>query len=372
MGRSNPQSPRRRDKDAFKFKADTPHNGGHGAADVTQDEMDLCDVTEDEMDQGGTGSLDACRRILRDSSGQSTGWSFEREKTEWLDAVRLHVEMTINEHVLNQMRRIKESISLAVLIVSSIITLLTSSAVVKGNSARDEVVETDEHVDINQLLQVTLLGLSFVATILSGYFQLQETTWREQGAACRSYVDGARSLFDFLVEQLSLSLEDRKTYAQFQQEKRERRKPLLDSRNLDISPGQRMQAVRNVRNRDAEAWSLGFEWLGTSMVWPSDPEDIVAMLMEFSREDLGEHTLSRADNKQYRRYADTWKDRKSLYFLENSLGNAKFRQLQKKKQTQKQAVAAKHVLTAVSRMSHMAEHKLDVRTPRSPNRRASE
>eukprot|EP00931_Biecheleriopsis_adriatica_P033137 TRINITY_DN1924_c1_g1_i1.p1 TRINITY_DN1924_c1_g1~~TRINITY_DN1924_c1_g1_i1.p1 ORF type:complete len:512 (+),score=73.13 TRINITY_DN1924_c1_g1_i1:51-1586(+) len=262
----------------------------------------------------------------------STGWSYEREYREWVDYFEIYCENALVRHLGADLKKTMEKYQLVTLILSSLATLASSSALVfqGGEEEEEEKLATSErrlashqqedwfeNVDWALVIQIFVLILSFLTTTVSGYVQIFDKQWKEQLRQSAKYQDVAGRLMTVYDDNLTVPLEDRKQYSEYRTEvqKLSSELPMLN----DFTPWQRSAALRSIKATDPTTWRKGFdlqaEVLG-GCIDHCSPQNIVLtrpigrqyeyMLMRFSGEELCYYVLQGHAFREFKHAAKDW------------------------------------------------------------------
>lgn len=225
-----------------------------------------------------------------------TGWTFDREYNEWVDFLEIYNEEAITIHIEASLKKYQNYFQVLVLMVSSVATLCTSTSFAgifeKGEDAANST-------DFGLYAQVCILVFTFLTTITSGYVQIRGAAWKDQLAVIAEYQAVADKLTSLYEDNLAVPLNDRLPFAEYNAQV----KQLWSSMpaRLDFSPGQRNDALIDIKLNDPTVWKRGFQFMESSSGWKCWPSRIIsliepvgdaydAMLMRFSGEDMGEYT----------------------------------------------------------------------------------
>lgn len=213
-----------------------------------------------------------------------------------------------------------------VLILSSIATLLASVGFIHG-----ETEFGDSDTVQGFWTKVSTLLITSLTTLVSGYIQIEGSKWKEQLQEIEQYKDGAAKLMRTFDENLTVPLQDRLPYCEFQKTVKQHRASMPG--RLDFSPEMRNRAIASIKRRDPSVWKRGFIFLeqrgsscfgrwfpwccGSVSLGEPVGEAFDWALMRFSGEDMGEYTTRPEVFKQ-----DKADAKKGLYLLAKQSGES--------------------------------------------------
>ena len=258
------------------------------------------------------------RKAMREN-----GWNFDREFSEWQRYHRTFVERVINQHVRGRLVRFKDTCTLLVLAISTTSTVFTSTSAGIIGSSNAVGKHNEVAIWIANNSSFILVVLSACTTLIAGFVQAQSAFWKSMDKDGRMHETYYHKLEQFYRNQLEIHPRDRMNYNEFLKQRQGLEGEFRELPELNMPPHLKTQAVERIRAYGTSEWARAFVWLGGRMRWPTEPEIVEMMLMDFSGHKLGEHTdplFYDFDNKEkYMNYRKTVRKQKDDYFRKYGL-----------------------------------------------------